>query len=28
LLFAADLPDAPPDLAAQHDRYVSGNPKR
>jgi len=24
----ADLPDAPPDLAAQHDHYLSGSPKR
>jgi len=28
LHFAADLPDAPPDLAAQHDHYLYGNPKR
>jgi hypothetical protein len=28
LQFAADLPDAPPDLAAQHDHYLYGNPKR
>jgi hypothetical protein len=26
--FAAGLPDAPPDLAAQHDHYLYGNPKR
>jgi hypothetical protein len=26
--FAADLPDAPPDLAAQHDHYLYGSPKR
>lgn len=25
---AADLPDAPPDLAAQHDHYLYGSPKR
>ena len=25
---AADLPDAPSDLAAQHDRYPYGSPKR
>ena len=25
---AADLPDAPPDLAAQHDHYLYGMPKR
>ena len=25
---AADLPDAPPDLAAQHDHYLYGTPKR
>jgi hypothetical protein len=24
----ADLPDAPPDLAAQHDHYLYGSPKR
>lgn len=24
----ADLPDAPPDLAAQHDHYLYGNPKQ
>ena len=23
-----DLPDAPPDLAAQHDHYLYGSPKR
>jgi hypothetical protein len=28
LQFAADLPDAPPDLAAQHDHYLYGNPRR
>lgn len=28
LRFAADLPDAPSDLAAQHDHYLYGNPKR
>jgi hypothetical protein len=26
--FAADLPDAPPDLAAQHDHYLYGSPPR
>ncbi len=26
--FAADLPGAPPDLAAQHDHYLTGAPKR
>jgi hypothetical protein len=26
--FAADLPDAPPDLASQHDHYLYGTPKR
>lgn len=26
--FAADLPDAPPDLAAEHDHYLYGSPKR
>ena len=26
--FAADLPDAPPDLAAQHDHYLYRTPKR
>lgn len=26
--FAADLPDAPADLAAQHDHYLTGAPKR
>lgn len=26
--FAADLPDAPPDLAAQHDHYLYGVPKK
>jgi hypothetical protein len=25
---AADLPDAPSDLAAQHDHYLYGTPKR
>ncbi len=25
---AADLPDAPADLAAQHDHYLYGSPKR
>ena len=25
---AADLPDAPSDLAAQHDHYLYGSPKR
>lgn len=25
---AADLPDAPPDLAAPHDHYLYGSPKR
>ncbi len=28
LRFAADLPDAPSDLAAQHDHYLYGSPKR
>ena len=28
LSFAADLPDAPTDLAAQHDHYLYGSPKR
>jgi hypothetical protein len=28
LSLAADLPDAPPDLAAQHDHYLYGSPKR
>jgi hypothetical protein len=28
LRFAADLPDAPQDLAAQHDHYLYGTPKR
>ena len=28
LRFAADLPDAPPDVAAQHDHYLYGSPKR
>jgi hypothetical protein len=26
--FGADLPDAPSDLAAQHDHYLYGSPKR
>lgn len=26
--FAADLPDAPADLGAQHDHYLYGSPKR
>ncbi|HLN27351.1 MAG TPA: hypothetical protein VK395_06380 [Gemmataceae bacterium] len=26
--FASDLPDAPPDLSAQHDHYLYGTPKR
>jgi len=26
--FAADLPGAPSDLAAQHDHYLTGEPKR
>ena len=26
--FAADLPDVPNDLAAQHDHYLTGAPKR
>ncbi len=26
--FSADLPDAPADLAAQHDHYLYGSPKR
>lgn len=26
LRFAADLPDAPPDLSAQHDHYLYGSP--
>ncbi len=26
--FAADLPGAPADLAAQHDHYLTGTPKR
>ncbi len=26
--FGADLPDAPTDLAAQHDHYLYGSPKR
>jgi hypothetical protein len=28
LRFARDLPDAPPDLSAQHDHYLYGTPKR
>lgn len=28
LRFASDLPDAPPDLSAQHDHYLYGVPKR
>jgi hypothetical protein len=28
LNLAADLPDAPSDLAAQHDHYLYGSPKR
>jgi hypothetical protein len=28
LRFEADLPGAPPDLAAQHDHYLYGSPKR
>jgi len=28
LRFASDLPDAPADLAAQHDHYLYGTPKR
>jgi hypothetical protein len=28
LKFSADLPDAPADLAAQHDHYLYGSPKR
>jgi len=28
LRFAADLPDAPEDLAAQHDHYLYASPKR
>ena len=28
LSFAADLPDAPTDLASQHDHYLYGTPKR
>lgn len=27
LRFAADLQDAPPDLASQHDHYLYGSPK-
>ena len=28
LQFAADLPDAPADLASQHDHYLYGSPKK
>ncbi len=28
LELAADLPDAPPDLAKQHDHYLYGTPKQ
>ena len=28
LRFSADMPDAPHDLAAQHDHYLYGNPKQ
>jgi hypothetical protein len=28
LQLAADLPDVPTDLAAQHDHYLYGSPKR
>jgi hypothetical protein len=28
LRLASDLPDAPPDLSAQHDHYLYGTPKR
>jgi hypothetical protein len=28
LQFATDVPDAPPDLAAEHDYYLYGTPKR
>jgi len=28
LRFASDLADAPPNLAAEHDHYLSGTPKR
>jgi hypothetical protein len=28
LEFAADLPGTPPDLAAQHDHYLYGSPKK
>jgi len=28
LQFGADLPDAPSDLASQHDHYVHGTPKQ
>jgi hypothetical protein len=28
LNFASDLPDAPPDLSAQHDHYLYGTRKR
>jgi hypothetical protein len=28
LQFATDIPDAPPDMAAEHDHYLYGSPKR
>jgi len=28
LNFGVDVPEAPPDLAAQHDHYLYGTPKR
>lgn len=28
LRFASELPEAPPDLSAQHDHYLYGTPKR
>ena len=28
LELAADLPEAPPDMAVQHDHYLYGSPKR
>ena len=28
LRFASDLPEAPPDLSAQHNHYLYGTPKR
>ncbi len=28
LQFAAELPDAPADLSAQHDHYLYGSPKK